>query len=177
MKILFSSLMLLLLSAPVLAQVAATTQPNVAVDVTTEEGKKMLCATVTLDGKPLENVKVSIGLRRTFGILSLGEDTTLDDGTATVAFPEKAPGGADGTLQVVAEIKAPASYAGVHGEATVGGGAIVVPEQDPFPRALWSPHAPLALVLPIFILLGGVWITYAFVISQIIAIRKEGRGS
>jgi hypothetical protein len=44
----------------------------------------------------------------------------------------------------------------------------------PFPRALWSPHAPIPLLATLCCLLGGVWTTYMFVISQIIAIKKGG---
>ena len=148
--------------------------PQIAVAAGTEEGKKVLVATVTRQGKPLENVRVAFGVKRTFGVMNVGQEDTLDDGTAAVPFPKGLPGGPQGELQIVAEIKAPAPYAGVRREATLPGGVVVAQENDPFPAALWSPRAPLALVLTIVVLLGGVWLTYLYVVVQLVRIRKGG---
>jgi hypothetical protein len=151
----------------------ATTRPaaQIAIGVFTEEGQKLIRATVTMNGKPVENASVVFGVRRTFGDLIIGEDKTLDDGTAAARFPADLPGGPAGELTFVATIKSPPELAGSRTEATVGGGVKRVPETEPFPRALWSPHAPMQLVVPIVVLLGGVWVTYVFVVGQIIAIR------
>lgn len=161
-------------SQPATTQPAAT-QPaaKVALAVVTEDREKLVRATVTaLDGKPVENASVQFFVCRTFGDLKLGEDKTLDDGTAAVRFPTGLPGGATGQLQLCAQVKAPAPYVGAYAVITDAGGLLVKPVADPFPRALWAPHAPLPLLIVICSLLAGVWTTYAFVISQIIAIYK-----
>ena len=168
---------LLLMAMKVPAAQPATTSaslptPSLALSVGEEEHKKIIRALVTLNGKPVENAAVSVFARRTFGKLPLGKDTTLDDGTAAVAFPTGLPGDAAGQLQVVAEVAGTPQYAAVTAQSTLSGGTIVAEAQDPFPRALWAPHAPIALIVPIVILLGGVWTTYIYVISQIIAIRR-----
>src|SRR5437016_6280200 len=85
--------------------------PEIVVTTGLEEGKKVLVATLKLDGKPLEGAKVSFFVRRTFGNLLLGQERTLDDGTAAVPFPEGLPGGESGKLQVLAKIVEPALYA------------------------------------------------------------------
>jgi len=152
-----------------------TTQPaaKVVLAVVTEDREKLVRATVTaLDGKPVENASVQFFVCRTFGDLKLGEDKTLDDGTAAVRFPTGLPGGATGELQLCALVKAPAPYTGASAVITDAGGLLVKPVADPFPRALWAPHAPLPLLVVICSLLAGVWTTYAFVVSQIIAIYK-----
>jgi len=156
------------------ASAAPSTQPAISISVVTEEGEKLIRALVQSDGKPVENASVRFFIKRTFGNLLLGEDKTLDDGTAAVKFPKNLPGGATGQLHVIAEIKEPPESAS-RAETDVGGGANVEPVADPFPWALWAPHAPLPLVLSITILLAGVWSTYIFVVSQIIAIRKGAR--
>ena len=156
----------------------ATTRPaaNVTLNVVTEDREKLIRATITTsDGKPIENAAVQFFVRRTFGDLKLGEDKTLDDGTAAVPFPTGLPGGLTGELELCAEVKSPASYAGACAAITDNGGRVVKPAADPFPRALWAPHAPLPLLIVICSLVGGVWITYAFVVSQIIAIRKGAK--
>ena len=132
----------------------------------------MVVATAKLNAKPLANASVAFFVQRTFGRLSLGADTTLDDGTAAVALPTDLPGGANGQLQIIAEVKAAPSYAATEIRAELTGGTSKVPEADPFPRALWAPRAPLGLILTLVTLLSIVWSTYAFVITQLIKIRK-----
>ncbi len=146
--------------------------PTITITKGVEEGKKVLVAKVSLAGEPIEGAVVAFYARRTFGLLSLGKEETLDDGTAAVPFPEGLPGGATGELQIVAELVAPAKYASSRGEARVAGGWIVKPEADPFPRALWAPQAPLPLILAIGTLLCGVWCTYVFVITRLVKIWR-----
>ena len=152
----------------------AVTRPgaSISVSVVTEEGQKMIKAVVTAGGKPVENASIVFGIRRTFGTLVIGEDQTLDDGSAAAKFPTDLPGDAEGNLHVVINIKEPQDLVGVSGHAVIPGGATPVASADPFPRALWAPHAPLPLVIPIILLVGGVWVTYAYVIKQVIAIAR-----
>lgn len=154
---------------------AESTRPQLKVSTTVEEGKENIVATVTLDGKPVEGSVVQFMVRRTFGNLMVGTDTTLDDGTAAVAFPTDLPADYDGTLDVIAMIKSPAQYSSISGEGKFTGGVPIVVPADPFPRALWAPHAPLPLLITIGILLTGVWTTYFFVVTQIILIKKGAR--
>ena len=155
----------------------ATTQSKaeLSLDSVTEEGQKTIRATVKVNGKPVENVAVSFAIKRTFGMLALGDDKTLDDGTAAMKFPTDLPGDAEGNLQVVAQIKAPAEYAGDSVQASLGGAKKFVADSSPLPRALWSPTAPYELIIPITVLLCGVWSAYAFVVAQIVGIRKGAR--
>jgi len=153
-----------------------TTRENVQIIIatTTEEGQRMLQAVVKADGKPLENAAVRFYVVRTFGNLLVGEDKTLDDGSAAVKFPTGLPGSTDGSLCIIAQVKEPAQYA-TYSQATLAGGTPNSMEQITFPRALWGRRAPWPLLLAIGVPLGGVWITYAFVVAQIIAIRKGAK--
>jgi hypothetical protein len=158
------------------AQQKAVARPTVSITATVEEGKKLLVATVTRDGEPVADVKVAFFAQRTFGLLSLGQDTTLDDGTAAAPFPQSLPGGATGELQFIAEITDPPEFAALRGQATLPGGLASKPvATEPFPRALWAPRAPLPLVLTIGVLVGGVWCTYAYVVVQLMKIRKGAK--
>jgi len=148
-------------------------QAQITIKAGTEDGKKVIIATVTREGKPVANAHVVLQAKRTFGDLTLGEDDTLDDGTVAVAFPATLPGDSEGKLQVIAQIKSPPEHATVRAQATLDGAVKVPVEVDPFPRALWSPHAPLALVITIAALLTIVWSTYAFVVVQLVRIKKS----
>jgi molybdopterin-containing oxidoreductase family membrane subunit len=155
------------------AQVAAS-QPavKVALAVVTEDGQKLIRATVTQAGKPLENATIAFSVRRSFGNLKLGSDTTLDDGTAAVKFPAGLAGNSVGELTLIAEVKTPPNLAGTCTEFVSAGGTITPRDPDPFPRSLWSPRAPLPLLVVVFGLVVAVWSTYAYIVFQIIAIKK-----
>ena len=145
--------------------------PKIAISTSVEEGKKVIIATVTRDGKPIEGSHVLLQVKRTFGNLTLGEDDTLADGTVAVVFPKDLPGGPEGTIQIIAQIKSPPELA-TSATQTLDGASKVALKEDPFPRALWSPHAPLALLITIGSMLGTVWSVYLFVVIQLIKIRK-----
>lgn len=153
-------------------EIIAAAKPDITLAFSQEENKPTLTATVRLNGKALENVKVAFFVERTFGRLLLGQDTTLDDGTAAVAFPSDLPGGPTGELNVRAEIKAPAVYAGICTDDRFGGARKFQPDRHAFPRALWAPRAPVGLLLTLFVLLGTVWGAYAYVVTQLIHIKK-----
>jgi Ni/Fe-hydrogenase subunit HybB-like protein len=155
-------------------QPASSTQPSaqVALAVVTEDKEQLVRATITFNGKPVENATVQFFAGRTFGNLKLGEDKTLDDGTAAVKFPTGLPGGANGELNLIAEVTASTNYAGACTTITASGGVPARAAVEPFPRALWAPHAPIILLVVIACLFGSVWITYAYVTWQLFALRK-----
>ena len=164
-------------AAPTTAEssAAALPKPDVTISIGEEENRKVVRALVKLQDKPLENAAVTISVKRTFGLLPLGKDTTLDDGTAAAPFPADLPGGSDGQLHFVAEVAGAAQYGSARAEAVAASTTVRGEPQDPFPRALWAPRAPLQLLIPIFLLLGGVWVTYAFVVGQMIAIWRGAK--
>lgn len=151
--------------------------PIIVVTTDTEEGKRVIVAKVTAAGRPIEGAKVTFLVERSLGRLPLGTEDTLDDGTAAVAFPADLPAGPKGELHVTAEIKAPDSYRNVRAHAVLPGGLVVAAEHDAFPRALWSPRAPLALVLTICTLLAIVWSTYGFVVLQLVKLHRAARAA
>ncbi len=57
--------------------------------------------------------------------------------------------------------------------ALPGGKVIAIAES--FPRALWAPQAPVGLIVTIMLLVGGAWGAYAFVVLQLVAIRKGAK--
>jgi quinol-cytochrome oxidoreductase complex cytochrome b subunit len=140
--------------------IAATPPPSVgtrarlALKVTTEEGKKMVVASVTLDGKPLEKVKVAFSVQGAEPV-EVGQDDTLDDGTAAIPFPAGVPGGPKGELKIAAIVKSPAPHEGVAVEETFLGGV-------PVPACPWGPTSPRAIALASITLLAGVITTVLF---------------
>ena len=133
----------------------------------------MLRATVTLKGEPLQGARVQFGAARTFGVLDLGTDTSLDDGTAAIPFPEGLPGDAAGTFEAAASIEASRTYSAASVRTRMGGVGAVEVRAEPPPSALWSSRPLWPLVSVIAVLLAGVWSVYVFVIAQLVKIRRE----
>jgi CelD/BcsL family acetyltransferase involved in cellulose biosynthesis len=173
--------------------------PSLVLTSEVEDGKKMLIATLTQDGKPLEGVPISFYVDRMFGRLLVGEDKTMEDGSAAVPAPEgmaSGPGGelvvtAQATLPDAAPVEAQASTEAaapstpaepvaspaatpsrvIDAQFTLKGEAKFLQEQEFVPRALWAPRAPVALLATITAILVVVWGSYVFVVSQIIKIK------
>lgn len=154
--------------APTLhAQTTSATAP-VSVEITraVEEGKTVILATVTSAGAPVEGAQLQFFVKRTFGRIKLGEDETLDDGTAITHFPEGLSGDKEARIEVIVDVN------GLHrARALLPGGSVLKQPIQPFPRALWSSRAPLPLIMTILILLSGVWLTYATVVYQLVKMK------
>ena len=184
------------------ANTALAATPAITLKTEAEEEKKMIVATVTVDGKPVEGAAVSFYVERTFGNLLIGEDKTLDDGTAAVNAPNSLPGGPNGKLRIIAQAAlsnqtgseptaatevpapsmpsepaapaAPPEQKVVRAQLAIEGTAKKV-ERDAFPRALWSPRAPIPLLVTITGILAVVWGTYAFVVFELVKIKQGAK--
>jgi len=152
----------------------ATPPAEVSIEKISEEGETLILATVTSveSGEPIEDASVSFFVKRTFGLLSLGSDTTLDDGSAAVTFPADIPGDSTGKIEVLVKVTAPADLASVTASAILGGASPLTINENPFPRELWSRRAPFSMMLIFVVLLGGVWCTFFVVVRQVYCIAK-----
>lgn len=130
-------------------------RPKVAITTATEEGQRMIVVTVTQGGQPVERVKVVVSAPDDAGGAPLGQDETLDDGTAAVPFPERLRGNEDGLLRVEARITAPEDLAGFSGEAELPGAVAT-------PHTMWTRSCPEAAAVIGAILLVGLLTTLAF---------------
>ena len=125
---------------------------------------------------PISNAEVNFGIQQLFGVMPLGEEptaTTDDNGVATFNFPEGINGDENGKVTIVARIIDNDVYGNVETASAAAWGARLVPEKNPFPRALWEPRAPLILITAFSIIFGGIWFTYAYVIFQLVKIKKH----
>jgi polysulfide reductase-like protein len=182
---------------------AQSQAPVLELKTAVEDGKKMLIATVTRDGKPLEGVPISFYVDRTFGRLLIGADKTLEDGSAAVPAPEDMAAGPGGQLKITAQATLPdtppeqtqattgvtmrstpdepvASPAPtppriIDAQFTFKGETKMLQEQAREQRALWAPRAPLPLLGTVSAILVLVWGSYAFVVSQIIKIKQGAK--
>lgn len=118
------------------------------------------------DGKPLSGEEVAFALRTTLGgKLSLGNFATDENGTATMRYPvgevpnltfeASFPAGGENPAVAVAKIEIPANQ-----------------EIPPVPTGFYSPNPPLVAIALLALVIGGVWLTYAWVGYQLLRIWK-----
>jgi Ni/Fe-hydrogenase subunit HybB-like protein len=160
-------------AAPLSAARAQTAQGKAVIELTrtTEDKQEMLVAKVTANGVPVKGATVAFSVKRTFGLMTLGEDQTLDDGTAAVTFPKALPGDARGELTFRITLQSPPELEGSAADVKLAGAA-ARPWRTVPPRALWSSRVPLAVPATIAFLVLCVWSTYAFVVIQLAALRN-----
>jgi hypothetical protein len=173
---LFTLIVAAILGETALADAMAT-QPDgtqITVERTVEDGVDLLLVTLTDgDGQPLEGVAVGAYIKRQFGELVIGRETTFDDGTAYIALPEDLPPAKSGQLSILVRVIETQGRAGTQVQIKVTGAPIAGADEPPFPhRALWASHAPLSLIATLAVLLGGVWSTYGFVLYQVRCLKK-----
>jgi molybdopterin-containing oxidoreductase family membrane subunit len=152
---------------------AAPAKAVIELTRTTEGKTEMLVAKVTTNGLPVKGATVAFSVKRAFGGMALGEDQTLDDGTAAVKFPVALPGDSKGELSFHVAVQSPTELVGSSVDVKLVG-APSRPWQSVPPRALWSSRVPLAIPAIIAFLLLCVWSTYAFVVTQLAALRNVG---
>ncbi len=154
---------------------------NLTLNLNPKDTTKTLVAKITemsRDGKevPVKNAEVKFYVRRLFGTMPAAEDnaiTTDDNGEASFAYPKSIPGDTLGNIRLVAKMEDNKQFGNVENNTPAPWGKVLVLENNPFPRALWEPYAPLPLVITISTLFGGVWFTYFFIFNQLRRIRKE----
>ncbi len=106
---------------------------------------------------------LSFSERTTFGWLLLGNKTTDSQGEASVPYEPVA----NGTYTIVVSYEGNASYAPSNTTLALNVLAASTPPPPPIP-------ADRVIVFVIIAVVGGVWLTYAFVGVQILGIRSIG---
>jgi hypothetical protein len=147
---------------------------ELSAQVTVEDGQPMVVAKVLREEKPSMGVGVAFFVRRTFGEIKLGEDTTLDDGTAAIALPKGLPGSQQGTLSLRLQLTSPSEIAGVQKVLSIPAPAANLSKFNGEERTLWARKAPIPLLALLGVILALVWGAYALVIRELIHLKKGG---
>lgn len=127
------------------------------------------------DGKevPVDKTTVGIYVKRSFYPLKLGEGTTDETGVASIEIPQKLPGDAKGNITLIAKLDENETYGNVEASVVQTWGVPVSDKIEEQPRALWSAHPPIWMLLTFFILMGVVWGHYLVIVIQLFRLRKE----
>lgn len=127
----------------------------------------------TAEGTPVPETTVGIYVQRSLSALKIGEATTDENGEATVEIPNNLPGNAEGNITLLARVEENETYGNLQAAVQQKWGIAVSNKITGQPRALWSSHPPLWMLITFILLMGVVWGHYIVIVVQLFRLRKE----
>lgn len=130
------------------------------------------------DGKeiPVTGAEVKFYVQRMFGFMPAAEEnniTTDENGEASFAVPKTISGDTAGLITIGVRLEDNELFGNLENTTIQSWGTILPIDKNPFPRALFEPHAPLPLVITVSTLFGGIWVVYFFIFYQLKKIKEE----
>ena len=121
---------------------------------------------------PLTKETVLLYVPRLFSLLKIGEVSLDDQGKGSFEFPNDIVGDTLGNLKIIAKIEENEKFGFVQGVAGINWG---VPKQyykaEVPSRELWTPIAPLWMIITLIIMLAGVWAHYMYAVWELFMIK------
>ena len=124
--------------------------------------------------KPLPKETVIIYVPRMLSNLKIGEITLDDNGMGSIEYPGALVGDSLGNIMVIAMIEENEIFGTVKGQSTISWG---IPKQyylaERPSRELWTPVAPIWMIITLIIMLTGVWAHYIYAVVQLVMIKRH----
>jgi hypothetical protein len=123
--------------------------------------------------KPLAKEKVTVYIPRLYSLLKIGEVSLDENGTGKIEYPGNLIGDSTGVIKIIARIEESETFGNVQGFSSADWGIpkhLVTPEK--FTRELWTPIAPVWMIITLIIMLAGVWAHYIFAVIQLVKIKR-----
>ncbi len=127
----------------------------------------------TGEEKPVPETAVGLFVKRSFYPLKLGEANTDENGEATIEVPNNLPGDPLGNITLLAKLDENENYGYLETAAVQKWGVAVSNRVEDQPRALWSSHPPLWMLITFIILMTAVWGHYIVIVYELFRLRKE----
>jgi len=116
---------------------------------------------------------VVLYIPRLFSLLKIGEIALDENGTGSVDFPKEIVGDTLGNLIVIAKIEENDKFGFVQGQSKINWGVHKQYYKAEVPsRELWTPIAPLWMIITLLIMLAGVWAHYIYAVYELVMIRR-----
>ncbi len=122
---------------------------------------------------PVPEITLGIFVKRLFNPLKVGEGATDENGEATIEIPNSLPGDAKGNITLIARLEENDTYGNLEASAIEKWGVPVSDKLEEQPRALWSSHPPLWMLITFAILMVAVWGHYIVIVYELFRLRKE----
>ncbi|MBL7851101.1 MAG: hypothetical protein JNN04_09380 [Cyclobacteriaceae bacterium] len=121
---------------------------------------------------PFSEGEVKVYVPRMFSLLPIGDITTDEDGYGELKFPNDLPSSVSGELTIVARIEEHETFGNAETSVVSNWGVKVDAQASKLPRALWSPDAPLWMVVTFVVLMVGVWYHYGLIVYELIKVHR-----
>ena len=138
-----------------------------------EEAMNVQVKLTDAEGNPVKDVAVGIYVQRSFLPLKVGEGTTDENGEALVEFPKGIPGDAKGNLTILGKIDENENFGYLETAVVQPWGLAVSNKSQEQPRALWSSHPPVWMLITFIVLMVAVWGHYLVIVYELFRLRKE----
>jgi hypothetical protein len=129
-----------------------------------------------LEEVPVGKETVLLYVPRLFSLLKIGEVTLDENGSGTLEFPNDIIGDTLGNLNLLARIEENDRFGFVQGQYQINWG---VPKQyykaEVPSRELWTPIAPMWMIITLIIMLAGVWAHYMYAVYELVMIRWHSK--
>jgi 5-hydroxyisourate hydrolase-like protein (transthyretin family) len=109
---------------------------------------------------------------RMYSLLPITEAYTNEEGEDEVEFPNDIPGGPAGELLVIGKLDEHEAYGTIESQSQTNWGLPVSLDSSRLPRGLWSPDAPMWMVITFIILMTGVWGHYFLIVYNLFRIKR-----
>ena len=121
----------------------------------------------------IPEIDLGVFVKRLFSALKLGEGKTDEAGEASIEVPNNLPGDAKGNITLLARLDENEVYGNLEAAVTQPWGIPVSDELKELPRALWSSHPPIWMLVTFIVLMTAVWGHYIVIIFELFRLRKE----
>jgi hypothetical protein len=122
---------------------------------------------------PIPGTGLNVYVKRLFNPLKLGDGKTDENGTASVEIPANLPGDAKGNITLLARLEDNEEYGNLEASVIQSWGKPVSDEVKELPRALWSAHPPIWMLVTFVVLMTAVWGHYFVIVYELFRLRKE----
>jgi hypothetical protein len=125
---------------------------------------------------PLADDDIYFFVPRMFSYLKIAEGWLEENGEGMVEYPTKIIGDSLGRLEVIARITEHYDYGNIEKSSVVDWAipSTLIAAERPV-RELWSPIAPMWMIVTLIIMLAGVWGHYIYAMYELYMIRKIGK--
>lgn len=122
---------------------------------------------------PVAETDLNLYVKRTFSNLKIGEGKTDENGEAVIEIPAKLPGNAKGELTLVGRLDESEDFGPLEAEVIQPWGMPISDKLTELPRALWSTHPPVWMLITFIILMTTVWGHYIVIVYELFRLRKD----
>jgi hypothetical protein len=158
---------------------AEVTIKRARLEITPVKGDSLLTVNVKLvdigtgNEMPVKETAFGVFVKRSFFPLKVGEGTTDENGEAIVEIPNNLPGDAKGMITFLAKLDESELYGNLVASTTAKWGIPVSDKLEEAPRALWSAHPPVWMMITFAVLMIIVWGHYIVIVYELFRLRKE----